>query len=1443
MQSLRAFLCFSWLLGVAVPLAEPPQPRLRASNPLAGVPLGFEANRGQADRAVKYLSRGPGYTLLLTASEAVMALREGPVVRMRWTGANARSKVEGLERLPGQTNYFLGSDPSRWQTGVPSFRKVRYPGLYPGIDLVLYDQQGRLEYDWVVSPGADLGAVRLEFAGAETRVDEGGDLVVKVSGAELRHRRPRIYQQVGGARKELAGGYRLLGDGQVGFDAEGYDPGLPLVVDPVLVYSTYLGGSGNESAYDLTADAAGNVYVTGWTTSATFPLPASYQRTARGQDAFVAKINAAGNALVFWTYLGGSGSETAYAIAVDGSGNVYLTGYTTSTDFPVLRAFQSTAKGQDAFVTKLNASGSALVYSTYLGGSNVEVAYGIAVDDAGSAYAAGYTYSQDFPTQNPIQAALQGTQDAFVTKLAPAGSSLVYSTYLGGAAGDAATAIAVDAARNAYVTGNTGSLAFPLVNPLQDRRGGTADTSAFVSKLNPAGTALVYSTYLGGADSDNGEAIAVNAAGEAYVVGRTRSKDFPTAKALQPSLGGGQDAFLAQLNAAGSALKFSTYLGGAGEDVAYGVALDPAGNVYVAGATESDDFPFVQALQPLRGRDAFAMKISAAGTTVYATPIGGSGSEGANGIAVDGQGNAYVAGYTISSDFPTAAPLQGTYAGGTGDTPFDAMVVKIFESGTPAAGPLSMVSAASFAADALAPESIASAYGQNLAAGLAVAETPALPEQLGDTTMKVTDSAGVERTASLFFVSPGQVNFLVPAGTATGRALVKVLRDSQTVASGSANVAAVAPGLFTANANGKGVAAALALRVTGDGAQSTQLIFECAGPGQCSGVPVDPGPESDQVFLMLFGTGIRGRSSDTAVRAAIGGVAAEVTGAVPQGQYPGLDQVNVRLPRSLAGKGEVNIALTVDGKAANTVTVRVGGTPPPPPPAPPSIATITPAFAFAGDTIPSLTLTGENLAAVTAIDFGDTGFAVSDLRTTATSVAARVAIAADTQPALSYLVSVLSPGGRSNRVPFEVQAPRTGNFLISNLRAGPATVSGNTLTLPVEVDFADPSGSASSGQVTASVGTVGQLFFQTVTPQGLSAGQTSGTLRFTLSLDLRNARPGSVPVGSEQPFSLQLKAQSDLRSNILTGAYRVATPVLPGGSYLPLATGMSWEYRVQFAEQASLPYQPIFEAPDFMLCGSLFCGTGTWPAGQIDFKVTAGEKLSTATGDSYRATLTDPGRKFFFYLTDPQLATEMRVREVSGAPQLEILGSLQADYFRFYRPLARVAASDLTATQTLAVPAGEFKDVIKTSLTLTGDGSYLRGTYTTEAYLAPNVGLIKAVQKDSGGKVLYTQELTRVWPLPGAPRITKIEPTSFKAGETVTITITGVNLSGVTDIKYGGPYDRLRFSEIKATATTVTARVTVSTSPAMINIFEFGTVWVVSPAGESNSPDVLVTRP
>jgi hypothetical protein len=480
---------------------------------------------------------------------------------------------------------------------------------------------------------------------------------------------------------------------------------------------------------------------------------------------------------------------------------------------------------------------------------------------------------------------------------------------------------------------------------------------------------------------------------------------------------------------------------------------------------------------------------------------------------------------------------------------------------------------------------------------------------------------------------------------------------------------------------------------------------------------------------MLFGTGIRGRSSDAAVRATIGGVAAEVTGALPQGQYPGLDQVNVRLPRSLAGKGEVNIALTVDGKAANTVTVRVGGTPPP---RIPTITALNPTFGSQGQTIAAFTVTGQDIDVVTGLEFDPpAGISVSNLKATATTLTAQVAIATDAALG-TRSVALVSPNGKSNPLLFEI---------------------------------------------------------------------------------------------------------------------RTAPPVLPGASYLPLAAGMSWEYRVQFAEQASLPYRPIFEAPPGLLCASGFCGTGPWPAGQIDFKVTVGEKLSTDTGDSYRVTLTDPGRKFFFYLTDPQLATEMRVREVSGSPQLEILGSLQADYFRFYRPLARVAASDLTATQTLAVPAGEFKDVIKTSLTLTGDGSYVRGTYTTEVYLAPNVGLIKAVQKDSSGKVLYTQELTKASsggtaPPSGVPRITKVEPGSFKIGETVTLTITGENMSGVTGIEFGYPALRYTVTDLKVTATTVTARVTATApSGTVLNPFVFVTVWVVSPAGPSDSETLVLVKP
>ena len=678
----------------STPALDTPDPATRARiNAAYGqLPLSFEANQGQTDAHVNFLSRGAGYALFLTPDEAALRLQQPvasgtaaaqaapeAVLRMQLVGANATPRVVGRDQLPGTSNYFIGNDPSRWHTDIPNYAQVEEQGVYPGVDLVYYGNQRQLEYDFTVAPGADPGVIRLAISGAESMtLDAQGNLVLHTAGGDVVEQAPVLYQEADGGRQAVSGHFVLEGDGQVGFAVGAYNPSKPLIIDPVLSYSTYLGGSGNDAVVGsgIAVDSAGNAYVTGDTVSTNFPTANPLQpATGGGDDAFVAKLNASGTALVYSTYLGGSGDDAGSDIAVDSAGNAYVTGYTRSTNFPTANPLQPTFGGdRDAFVAKLNASGTALVYSTYLGGIASDVGSGIAVDSAGNAYVTGDTVSTNFPTANPLQPASGGgLTDAFVAKLNATGTALVYSTYLGGSASDAGLDIAVDSAGNAYVTGNTSSTNFPTANPLQPASGGGTD--AFVAKLNAAGTALVYSTYLGGSASDAGLDIAVDSAGNAYVTGDTSSTNFPTANPLQPASGGGTDAFVAKLNAAGTALVYSTYLGGSGNDVGSGIAVDSAGNAYVTGNTVSTNFPTANPLQPASGggTDAFVAKLNAAGTAlVYSTYFGGSASDAGRDIAVDSAGNAYVTGNTSSTNFPTANPLQPVTGGGT-----DAFVAKI----------------------------------------------------------------------------------------------------------------------------------------------------------------------------------------------------------------------------------------------------------------------------------------------------------------------------------------------------------------------------------------------------------------------------------------------------------------------------------------------------------------------------------------------------------------------------------------------------------------------------------------------------------------------------------------------------------------------------------------------------------------------------------------------
>jgi hypothetical protein len=709
------------------------------------LPLSFEPNQGQADRRVKFLSRGPGYTLFLTQNEAVLALRKlsqdskaagrlgetskmggqahsitysqskaaaGPVLAMRFAGANPRSIATGVDRLPGKSNYFIGNDPTKWRTGVPNYARVKYENAYPGVDLVYYGNQGQLEYDFVIAPGIDPAVIQLHVGtgavsareraqGARLRIDRDGDLIVKVENGELRLQKPQVYQPSralsrvalersrGESRIPIEARYKLSGHNQVSFELGPFDSAKPLVIDPALIYSTYLGGSKADAAYSIAVDNAGEAYVSGDTEFSTdFPVTTGAFQTVCPADcnathAFVTKLDASGSALVYSTYLGGSNAEYEYlnGIAVDSSGNAYVTGTTYSSDFPTTSgAFQTALGGNgsvsNAFVTKVNATGSALVYSTYLGGSGGDQGLGMALDAADNAYVTGSTSSIDFPiTPGALQTACGGGcvggGDAFVAKLNTSGSALVYSTYLGGSASEQAPGVSVDPSGNAYVTGGTYSTDFPTTaGAFQTVCGGDCTPpDAFVTKLNSTGSALLYSTYLGGSGNDWAYAMAVDMSGNAYVTGHTSSIDFPiTAGAFQTACGGGcvnWDAFITKLNPAGAALVYSTYLGGSNYEEGDGIAIDELGSAYVVGNTSSSDFPVTSgAFQAVCNRgtncgsygDGFVTNLNTSGAVLlYSTYLGGSSSDGALGVAVGASGYVYIAGSTNSLDFPTTA--------------------------------------------------------------------------------------------------------------------------------------------------------------------------------------------------------------------------------------------------------------------------------------------------------------------------------------------------------------------------------------------------------------------------------------------------------------------------------------------------------------------------------------------------------------------------------------------------------------------------------------------------------------------------------------------------------------------------------------------------------------------------------------------------------------------
>lgn len=1134
-------------------------------------PLQFEDCQNQSQGRAEYLARGQGYNVFLTQAAVTLTLTpdltetiekqsfshsaghasssRAAAVSLKLMGANANSEFEGVDLLPGKTNYFLGNNSAQWHSGVLNYSRVRNRNVYPGIDVVYYGNQQQLEYDFLVAAGADPEAIQFQFEGVgKLGLDGNGDLLLQTAAGELRQHKPQIYQQMNGNKREIAGGYRLHDDGHISFRLGPYDKSLPLVIDPVLSYSALIGDA---NGLGMAVDQQGNAYVIGVTQSLSFPITPGAYRPAHGRSgsniAFITKINPTGTAVLYSTFFGGfSNVDLPNNLTIDSSGNAYIVGATTATDFPVtagayqtqLSAGSSNVAG-DAFITKLNADGSGLLYSTYLGGSGGhDIAQSIEVDAAGNAYIGGSAAS-GFPiTPGAAQSTLMNEiGSGFVAKLSPNGDRLFYSTYrtantrtgVSDIALDSAgnvyltgerfprpyvaklnatgtqylfvreldagnnynegKGIALDSAGNVYITGIAGPGLATTANAFQRTFGGNP-TDAFVAKVSSAGTVL-YTSYLGGNSEDTGSAIAVDSTGNAFVTGKTGSSNFPvTPNAIQSALtafpgsssGDRYDAFVTKVNTAGSSLAFSSYLGGYDADEGRAISI-VQNQIYVGGWTTGTasffglSYPTTAgALQTRSGRvAAFVTKIdeSINGTADLAAslatsgpvPVGGRGayiikatnvgnvisvgavraeislSQSVTVISAGGAGwscpanffgtqitcgyfgqilpgestsDLYIefrlgsisvgdlmatatvtnfgdvsASNNVASDqsTPITTGCFGTFGGVVGasntvpasggifDHPvnapatctwkavsnvswikinsgqitgngavnytvepntsnqqrvgtftFEGLSKEVRQAGVSV---VSSVSAASFGAladfgprDVLAPESIAAAFGSNLATGTAAANALPLPTSLLGTSVRIKDFTGAEHLAPLFFVSPQQINYLIPKEVASGPITVTVTNANGESTTGTGQIALTAPGIFTANSDGTGAIAGVILRYKADGSQTYEPVADFENPpGRYVPREIDLGPETDQVFLILFCTGIRNHALPPTLDFNVTHDSAIVY-AGPQGGFEGLDQVNVKLSRQLIGTGERILDLKVDGVRSNLVRVK-----------------------------------------------------------------------------------------------------------------------------------------------------------------------------------------------------------------------------------------------------------------------------------------------------------------------------------------------------------------------------------------------------------------------------------------------------------------------------------------------------------------------------------------
>jgi len=693
----------------AIPAAiENSDMNYRVTRNLTSMPLTYTENRGQWDENVLFRADAGGATMWFTKGGAVFQFTRriertervgappsaGPEslkdmvgserhdnksdsiesisIKANLIGANPNPQLAGSEMMEYKCNYFFGNDPNEWHTDVPSYEAIIYDEIYSGIDLKYYGNGKQMEYDFIVSPRSDPSQIAIKYEGITSlSVNAGGGLVVGTEWGEVVEHKPIVYQLRDGVRELIECVYEITGDNIFGFSLpKNHDSELPLVIDPVLSYSTFLGGSGSDNGYSIAVDESGNSYITGVTESEDFPLDTEYQADQPNEDIFVTRLNSDGTGLHYSTYVGGSARDFGYGIDIDDGGNAYITGHTNSSDFPILGEYQVYQGSNDVFVTKLNSTGNALVYSTYFGGTSLDYGRDIFVDGSGNAYFTGYTNSSNFPTEGEYQT-YQGDDDIFVTKLNSAGSAPIFSTYLGGSLWDVGYAITVDDMGYAYITGATESLDFPIVGAPMTPPG---LDNAFVTKLDISGSEPVYSVFLGGSSLDRGYDIAVDNTYNAYVTGKTASENFPIRNEFQTHQGY-FDVFVTKLNGTGNDLIYSTFLGGTSLDMGQGITVDNNGHAFITGESSSSGFPLKGEIQTNQGlADVFVTILGDSGSDlIFSTYVGGSDDDVGCSVEIDTFGNVYITGHTVSTNFPTETGYQINHQGGF----FDAFVLKL----------------------------------------------------------------------------------------------------------------------------------------------------------------------------------------------------------------------------------------------------------------------------------------------------------------------------------------------------------------------------------------------------------------------------------------------------------------------------------------------------------------------------------------------------------------------------------------------------------------------------------------------------------------------------------------------------------------------------------------------------------------------------------------------